>query len=43
MKKWEKWEPLQLTLSNSKSEEGLVDYHDKTKNVQDKESSSYQM
>ena len=36
-----KWEPIHLTLDNSKSEEGQGDYQDKIKNVQDKESLSY--
>ena len=38
-----KWKRLHLTLENSKPEEGLGDYQEKIKNVQDKESSSYQM
>ena len=28
-----KWEQLQLTLGNSKSEKGQGDYYDKTKNL----------
>ena len=38
-----KWELLHLTLDNSKSDKGQGDYQDQIKNVQDKESSSYQM
>ena len=38
-----KWEPQNLTLNNSKSEERQGDYQDKIKNVQDKESLSYKM
>ena len=37
------WEPLNLTLDNSKSEDGQGNYQDKMKNLQDRESSSYQM
>ena len=37
-----KWELLHLTLDNSKSDKELGDYQDQIKNVQDKESSSYQ-
>ena len=33
-----KWELPQLTLDNSKSEQGQGNYQDKIKNVQDKES-----
>ena len=36
-----KWEQLQLTLDNPKSKEEQGDYWDKTKFVQDNESSSY--
>ena len=38
-----KWDPLHLALDNSKSEEGQGNCQDKIKNVQEKESSSYQM
>ena len=38
-----KWELLHLTLDNSKSDKGQGDYQDQIKNVQDKESSGYQM
>ena len=34
---------IYLTLDSSKSDEGQGDYYDKKKNVQDKESLSYQM
>ena len=38
-----KSEPLQLTFPNSKPEEVQENYYDKTQNVQDNESLSYQM
>ena len=38
-----KWEPLHLTLDNSKSDKGQGDYLDQIKIVQNKESSSYQI
>ena len=38
-----KWEPLHLTLDNSKSDKGQADYQDQVKNVHNKESSSYQI
>ena len=38
-----KWEPLHLTLDNSKSDKEQGDYQEQINNVQDKESSSYQM
>ena len=38
-----KWEPLHLTLDNSKSDKEQDDYQEQINNVQDKESSSYQM
>ena len=38
-----KWELLHLTLDNSKSDEEQGDCEDQIKNVQDKESSSYQI
>ena len=38
-----KWEPLHLTLDNSKSEEREDNYYDKIKNVQGKEDLSYHM
>ena len=38
-----KWEQLQLTLDNLKSEGGQSDYQDKTKTVQDNEISSYEI
>ena len=38
-----KWELLHLTLDNSKSDEEQGNYKDQIKNVQDKESSSYQI
>ena len=38
-----KWEPLHLTVDNSKSDNGQGDYQDQIKIVQDKESSSYQI
>ena len=38
-----KWELLHLTLDNSKYDEEQGNYKDQIKNVQDKESSSYQI
>ena len=38
-----KWELPNVTLDNSKSDQWQGDYQDVKKNVQDKESSSYQM
>ena len=38
-----KLEPPHLTLDNLKSKDGQDSYSDTIKNVQDKESSSYQM
>ena len=38
-----KWEPLSLTLENSKSEEGRGDHQGKIKRNQNKESSRSQM
>ena len=36
-----KWEPLHLILDNYEEEQ--VNYYDKIENIQDKESSSYEM